>query len=265
MVRRKRFLGRSNLREEASLITFSLGIPHCPWKPERVLSLSRLVTQLGLRGGVTSRLFTDRAPNWQWSSDMWRWAAESGASHFVSLQDDAIVSPRFWIELTAMVEVYPNAVIGLESVHPQCTEALERGDRMITTSDGLIGVGYVVPVPKLRRFLEWRGNLIKGAVESITEDTLLCVWCISTGERIYHPVPTIIDHDTDIPSTYDNDAHKHRRPLVTWRVCEPGTTADWWRKGDVQHVGSFYDHGPARLARRWIRGATDEDWERWRA
>ena len=101
---------------------------------------------------------------------------------------------------------------------------------MVETADGLVGVGYVVPVPILKVFLEWRAtNLCKGAVESVTEDTLLCVFGVVTGRRFLHPTPTIIDHDTSIASTYGNDAHGHRRPVVTWRDRMPGLDAEWWR------------------------------------
>jgi hypothetical protein len=256
------------------VISFALGIPHTPWKPERVESYRRMMqvvsnAPLGVMacdsaGYHYSRTFTDRAANWQWSETMWKWAAETNATHFLSLQDDVIPSPNFWPELRAMVEAYPDDVIGLESVHPECKSAGERRERMISTSDGLVGVGYVMPTPLLWSFLDWRGLLIKGAVESVTEDSLLSTWCLATGSRILHPVPTIIDHDTDIASTYGNDHHTHRRPLVTWREITPGLTAEWWRWGKVRHVGSFYGGRVAMLARRWVRGATDQDWERWR-
>jgi hypothetical protein len=256
------------------VISFALGIPHTPWKVDRAKSYRRMmevVSNAPLRtmavdsaGYHYCRTFTDRAANWQWSGAMWRWAVEADASHFLSLQDDVIPSPNFWPELRSMVDAYPDQVIGLESVHPACKDAHSRGDRMITTSDGLVGVGYVLPTYQLAQFLEWRASLIKGAVESITEDSLLCMWCVVTGRRVYHPVPTIIDHDVTLASTYGNDKHAHRQPLVTWRDCTPGTTATWWLDGAVVHAGSFYGGRVAQLARRWVKGATDADWERWR-
>lgn len=266
----------------AHVITFALGIPHTPWKRERVESFARLCKSLGigecprdeeLRPNEheisyamrkATRFFTERCPNWQWSGDMWRWAAETDATHFLSLQDDVIPSPNFWPELRAMVEAKPDEVIGLESVHPECTEAARNGVRWLATSDGLIGVGYVLPIWLLREFLEWRATrLCKGAVESITEDSLLSLWCLTTEQPIYHPVPTIIDHDTSLKSTYGNDTHSHRRPVVTWKDYAVGDDPKWWDH-PATHVGHFYGGWIAQLGRRWVKGATDLDWKRWR-
>ncbi len=234
-------------------VTFALGIPHTPWIPARVASLERLRGSLDLIHDF--RIFADRAPNHVWSAQMWHWAAETGTTHFLQLQDDVIVTPQFWKVLRAMVSAVPDQLIGLESV-------LEYPGPWYTTSDGLIGVGYVFPMLPLREFLEWRAHaLCKGAVESIDEDTLIDVWCVAIGRRIWHPVPTIIDHDTDIKSTYGHEHHSHRRPKVTWK--DRSTDVDW-TPGDVLHAGHFYGGNVARLARRWVKGATDADWERWK-
>jgi hypothetical protein len=261
-------------------VSFALGVPHTPWFPARVESLRRLIGSLYLFDDPEEvgplhvvgpnlkiegvRIFTDRAPYDVWSGQMWRWGVETGATHFLTLQDDAMVAPNFWPALRGMVEAAPDRVIGLESVHQL---SLACPGRWYTTSEGLIGVGYVVPVPMLRSFLEWRsGSLCKGGIESVTEDTLICTWALVTGHRIWHPMPTIIDHDTEIPSTYGNDGHTHRRPLVTWRDIEPGESAAWWKPArEVPHAGQFYGGSVARVARRWVKGATDADWERWKA
>jgi hypothetical protein len=251
--------------------TFALGIPHTPWVPARVESLRLLEGQLGtaMRScgivvrpcAVPGRVFAERTHNCEWSRQMWSWAAEIDATHFLQLQDDVVAAHDFWAHLHAMIDAVPDKIVGLESVHPS---AVDMAGNWYTTSDGLIGVGYVVPMPQLREFLEWRATrLCKGAVESITEDTLLCTWALSTGRRIYHPVPTIIDHDITLKSTYGNDAHQHRRPLVTWR--DRSLPLDWAPGPHVPHLGQFYGGTVARLARRWVIGATDEDWDKWRS
>jgi len=203
-----------------------------------------------------SRVFSDREPNYVWSERMWTWAAVGVATHFLTLQDDAIVAPGFWGHLETLIALFPDQVIGLEAAY--------RGGESIltswyTTPDMLIGVGYVVPIPLLREFLVWRCTLRKGAIESVTEDTLLAVWCLASGHRIFHPVPTIIDHDTEIASSYGNDHHSYRRPSVTWKDRSPGQ----WRI-DYCRLPRFYA-GTPRLARRWIVGATEEDFQQWLA
>jgi hypothetical protein len=93
-------------------------------------------------------------------------------------------------------------------------------------------------------FLLWRQELRQGAVESVTEDTLLGCFCLSTGHRIWHPIPTIIDHDTSIESTYGNEAHEHRRPSVTWKDSVLADAGEFWRPRSVPHLGRFYASTP---------------------
>lgn len=259
-------------------ITIALGIPHTPWVDERRASLARLIGAIMPTPPkvVDHRVFGERAKNWEWSESMWKWGAEAGASHFLTLQDDVIVAPNFWAALHAMLEAVPDQVIGLEVVHPASRALAEQGHRWFTTSDGLIGVGYVVPTLLLREFLEWRAHALKpGAIEAITEDTLLSIWCMVTGRKVWHPIPTIIDHDTSLSSTYANDAHANRRPLVRWdsdvwqehdeealedqqpRLEDP----DFWifeDQGPALHLGRFYDATPS-LALKWVEsyGAWD--------
>ncbi len=242
-------------------VTFALGIPHTPWRPERVESLERLRVSLGgFDSGpvAASRLFVDREPNHVWSEKMWRWATGTSASHFLTLQDDAIVAPDFWKHLRAMVSAVPEQIIGLESVHPASRNVR---DCWYTTPDCLIGVGYVVPIQTLRNFLTWRSKLRKGAIETLTEDTQIGLYAMHTGYNVWHPVPTIIDHDTGLPSTYDNDAHGFRRPLVTWQNREMPKD---WTPIEATALPRFYKSTPKNL-RRWVVGATEEDFQRWLA
>ena len=241
-------------------VSFALAIPHTPWKTERRESLERLTDALEIGDGQPFlhhfRTFCDREANYVWSEKLWTWAAGSGCSHLLQLQDDAIVAPNFWTHLRAMVEANPLHVIGLEAAHPHGPNV---EGCWYATTDMLIGVGYIVPIPALREFLEWRGKLRKGAVESLNEDQMLGLWCFVTERFIYHPVPTLIDHDTEIPSTYKNDDHQHRRPTVTWR---DRPMPEWWTANRVPNFGRFYQATP-KLARRWVPGVTEEDFAKW--
>lgn len=255
------------------MISIALGIPHTPWIAARVESLMRLVDGITPtpREVATHRVFPDRAPNWAWSEQMWRWGAETDATHFLTLQDDAIVAPNFWPALRAMLEAVPDQIIALEAVHPAGKTIARAGEhRWYTTADGLIGVGYVMPRSLLQEFLRWRAQeLVPGAVEAITEDTLIDVFAIARGMRIWHPCPTIIDHDLSIDSTYGNDKHSHRRPSVLWSdgdVCgwsdSDLESVEWWRpKPGLPHLGRFYarTHWSARM---WVRGFQEETWQR---
>jgi hypothetical protein len=248
-------------------MTIALGIPHTPWVPERVKSVNRLAHALGFGWGESGvyyeqknihafRPFTDREPNWSWSERLWRWGYETGAAHLLQLQDDVIVDGDFWSHLKRMLEVVPDQVIGLESVHNACAMLRDAGHHWYTTSDGLIGVGYVLPHAVLKEFLEWRATCLRpNAYTQVSEDTLIDMFCLSTHRRVYHPVVTIIDHDTGLSSTYGNDDHTHRRPaLSTVRGDGP---ADW-SSTMIPHLGRFYEL-TARACRRHVLGFHADD------
>ena len=270
------------------MTSIALAIPHTPWVPERVESMTRLRKHLGVgQDGLclTSayREFTDRAPNAVWSEHLWSWGIKTGAEWLLQLQDDARVAPNFWPALRAMLESLPADadVVCLEVAHRAAKVLAEDGARWMTTADMLIGVGYVIRTRALAEFLEWRKTQLKpGALEKggLTEDTMLGVWCMVTGRRIWSPLPTIIDHDISLASTYGNDAHENRRPLVRWDTDNwPGKTAvepepgvqlalesvEWWQAEQPRHVGRFYEAMPP-LAARWVEGVTSADTARWR-
>jgi hypothetical protein len=216
--------------EERFVPTFALAIPHTPWVPERVESVNRLMGELFSGGGEPPGLvawtqITERARNEVWSERMWLWGTSTGASHFLSLQDDVLVAPGFWAALRALVETNPEDVIGLEVAHPMARQLAEEDVRLFTTPDMLIGVGYVIPVKLLEEFLVWREEHLvagwktsgPGGKTALTEDTMIGIWCLATGRRILHPIPTIIDHDVELASTYGNDDHTNRRPYVNWK------------------------------------------------
>lgn len=261
-----------------SNITISLAISHTPWVPARVESFGRLENRLAqsvgacptwdfarAAGMTEKKSFTERAPNWSWSEDMWRWASETSATHCLFLQDDVIPAPNFWPAIHAMVEAHPDQIIGLESVHPGGMSLARAGQHGYTTADGLIGVGYVEPRSVVVEKLKWRlFDLKRGAVENMTEDALINVFALCTGRRIWHPCPTIIQHDTSLESTYGNDAHSHREPCVTWRdgdVCDFAVAdleePSFWGKSSGPHLGRFYEM-TIELARRWAKSWTSE-------
>jgi hypothetical protein len=236
--------------------TIALGLPHTPWIPERVASFARLRNALGFAGhahddpqtelveGFSSlidvRTFDDRESNRVWPRKLYDWALSTRATHCLQLQDDVIVYDRFWPVLRAMVEAVPNHIIGLESNHPLGPEMHRTGRRWYRSRAWLVGVGYCWPTDPglpngLPQFLKWC-DANPALVQSTNEDSLVNQWAATHGFDIWHPVPTIIDHDIGVPSTYGNDDHHewsmYRRPTVTWRdvsLLDGLEHADYWR------------------------------------
>ena len=252
--------------------TFALVVSHTPWIPARVASMSRLRDALGTAGATVDRdearvttgapdyllayhEETEKAPWWLWSDRMWRWGREQqGASHVVCLQDDAIAAPVFWPALRAMVAARPDDVISLHCLHLATMTLARQGVRWASTADGLVGLGYVFPRAVLGEFLDWRPKHLRaGGAQELAEDSHINVWAVSTDRRILHPIPTIIDHDTRVPST--NVAQTAPRPRVIWTDGGAGGWTDedlvrpeFWR-GRCQHLGRQYakTHWAARM------------------
>jgi len=90
------------------------------------------------------------------------------------------------------------------------------------------------------------------AALKISEDTLIGLCAMARGRRIFHPTPTIIDHDLSIKSTYGNDVHRHRRPYATWHDFDRSTLDCDASK--AVHLGRFY------LSNHWLCRQYVYDW-----
>lgn len=236
---------------------FSLAISHTPWVPERVKSLDRLFADLA-PSPTEAQVFREKAPNDVWSLKMWEWAASQEVDCCLFLQDDAIVSPDFWegLEYAADNGEYP--IVGLHAPHPAALAlAEEQCYRGFSTRDGLIGVGYCITRDVLRDFLTWRADnlerltqeevmAVDGRRLAVTEDTLLGLYAAATGYRVYHPMPALVDHDVEVPTTYaGNDHHPHRQSGFRW---DHPLARDIVDGGVTPHLGRFYPFTANHLA-----------------
>jgi hypothetical protein len=233
----------------AADIKFALSITHCPWIEKRVQSMARLRETLAIYAPTVHDPYheeTQRAPWWVWADSQWRWgAAQEHSTHVVYLQDDAKAAPFFWKALHALVAARPNEIISLHCIHLASMTLARQGVRWCSTADGLIGLGYVLPVDVLREFMTWRLEALRpGGAQEFAEDSQLNIFALSTGRRIFHPIPTIIDHDLTITST--NQAQTAGRPRVVWTDGDVGGWTDddlqresFW-KGEGKHLGRQY-------------------------
>jgi hypothetical protein len=228
-------------QEAEDVTTIALGIPHCPWVPAREASMDRLRTELGTgwrglaspaMGCESSREFTDKQANHEWSLSMWSWGLETGCDFFLTLQDDVEVMPGgFWPAFQAMLAVLPKAAaLGLSSVHPGARDVERQSHRWYRTRSWLVGWAYGLWREDLIELLKFRESL-GDAVTKITEDALVNRFISETGRATWHPVPTIVDHDTTVDSSYGNDSHLHRRAAVRWEGYKPAELAapSFWR------------------------------------
>jgi len=228
------------------MVTFGLGIPSCGEGKRGENATAVMKSALETECVTSLRAFTEKMPNWQWADTMWRWGEEVSfdATHFITIQDDVKLHPEFWGIVHNMVTHKPDKVICLQTAHPASIQLRAEGKSWMTTADGLVGVAYILPISLLKEFNEWRAGANQDFVKSQTEDTLLAFWCVLTGRRIWHPIPTPIQHDLSLESTYGNDSHAMRKTLAG-DVEGLGGYSDGMRWRDPgSHIGRIHDFSP---------------------
>lgn len=210
---------------------YVIGVSHCKADPRRVDSLKRL----GIRPD-----FIEDTPGHHsvWAPKMWRTtgaiAHNAGASHCVFLQDDVTVHGDFPLR---------EDVVCLHTPHPRFKAAFDAGYSWASSVDGMVGNGYIIPLGILVEFLRFREEeFLPEVLIELNEDAQIGLFCMATNRRIYHPLPSPIDHDTSIPSTWGADGHLHRRPCVPWNA-KRGTK----RVEGVADIGRIYPKENWRL------------------
>lgn len=215
------------------------GLPHAP-RGARPACLERVLARVG---SIEVGIFDKWAPSWAWADHLHvsvlARAKGDGATHCLFLTDDSLLSPRFEEILNAMLEAVPDQMIGLHAVHARGPEIAANGGRWYTTHAWLVGVGYVLPTQLLEAFLYWRENAAHGFVKKFGDDSIINEWCGHTSRNVWHPVPTIVQHDLETPSvTRAQFGEPHRASTVTWEGYDLDqlVSPEFWRPGHVPHL-----------------------------
>jgi hypothetical protein len=186
----------------------------------------------------------DPITGWGWAPRSWQYAefGPGGADFHVFLNDDVMPAPSFWGSLQAILKHLPrDVVLGLGTVDPVQRTAHERGERYAQA--GIVGWGYGMWHGVLRKLNEDHSRLAPDHRSPHShdecpadchwwhEDAWITAFCAEHEYPIWHPVPSILDHDTEMASVYGNDHHAHRRAPVTWAEFTDYdlTDADFWR------------------------------------
>lgn len=259
---------------------------HASWIPERVETIKRLRVSLGVEipelaiedlpahsfanaSGVQPAKTplgpyheeTIRGPSWVWQEDQFRWFATTDADVLFVTQDDQRTpgAKLFWSTFLAMLEGSQAKIICFHTGLPAARTLFAAGEVAYTTVDGLVGQGYAMRRDVALDFQSFRANeLVADAFDCTalntftrSEDNLIGLFAMTRGIRIWHPIPTIIDHDLSIASTNEGyDSHLYRSSQVTWedarRTDHPieWNSPERWAAPPV-HLGMFYDaqHG----------------------
>lgn len=211
-------------------------------------SLSRLLGSLG--PDCDFCIVRDPAPPHVWSRKQWAGGVDD-RTHALFLDDDVILCEKFWATLSNAVAARAGDIVALHCNHPRAIEVYNKGFRWMTSVDGLVGCGYVMPQGLLREFIDferdemqaWARETPPGNPHHLACDTAVSLFAMATGRLIHHTVPALLDHDTSVPSCYGNDGHNQRRPAVLPQGDMTGI--DW--NTEALHVGRVYQGNHWRL------------------
>jgi hypothetical protein len=230
--------------------TFSLVINHAPWREDRKAVLVEMIEALDVHRAPATFFLNDkdhRSGDWlhgeakvEWELDQWQWARRQGSSHHVFLTDDLNISPHFWKILEAMVTAHPEDAIGLLCNHPAGPGLFRRGFHSYRCNSWIVGPAYVLPHDMLVGFLEWFEALPDGNEPGqkayLNDDSSINEWITKRGpRRSWHPLPTIIEHRPDIPTTtkHPGEMNRYARERVSWRRIRAHTEEHGWSEAGL--------------------------------
>jgi hypothetical protein len=235
-----------------TLAKVSLVISHTPWRADRVKALREMEATLGIvhyppeditddsaNACIQGADYTDFIPvlihdtdyrgrEWQeakvdWELRGWRWAVRQDTAYHMFMTDDLNLHPKFWAVLGAMLSVVGNRPIGLLSNHPKGPELDAQGHSWYRTNSWIVGPAYLLPHADLVRFLQWFEALPKGDWRTpgnqgyLNDDSSVNEWVTFHGPgESWHPLPTIIEHRSDVDSTVGH-GDRYWRERVSWR------------------------------------------------
>jgi hypothetical protein len=233
-------------------------------------AFERLVTAIGPENHIWEEVgpgpehaFNGR--RWHRALDM---AKKLGHTHCAFLDDDVLTCPDFVANLRKVIAAQPERVIGLHHPHgSMCGAAYQMtgirevnvagmvewcGNHWVTTSDGVLGPANVIPTYILEKFLEWRASaLLPGALEAIDSDVLLGLFCLEHNVKVYHPIPTITDHDLTIATNFaGNEKTRGRATQCNWKTYP--LPESWSQRSEPEHLGSWFGPWCSQNA-RWLK------------
>lgn len=139
--------------------------------------------------------------------------AQSGASHVLCIEDDAVPVPNLLAEAAKAIEARPNACISLYvgTGRPRqigVRQAIERADALDLSwlsADSLCwGVAFIMPAQDIDPMLGW------AKTSRLPTDQRIGAWYRSQQRPVYYTWPSLVDH-ADIPSVIKGRPRPEKR------------------------------------------------------
>lgn len=207
-----------------------IAIPHADWMPERVKSLDRLMRQITPYQGdyVPLRIITGKVMPWVWARHLWQAQLDTGAEYCIALADDSVVDRSFISSVRSMSYSVPDrCVLGLAAQHPRAPE-VAKVSPWYRTRSWAVGWGYAMRRDTLIVFLDWFDAKSYAWKEAHSDDNSINEWVSETGRDTWHPLPSPVDHDTSLASTWLPEPDTTNRSSWSWNNEGRMPPPNWW-------------------------------------
>lgn len=188
-------------------------------RPDRVEAGARLADELKTYWPTVH--VKEALPIWPAMRYAWRVGLFAPFTHALVIQDDVHLTPGFEVNVQAALEAQPNEVVSLCNFrNAKAQKALDGGARWIATNAACTGQAIIAPAPIIREWLPWCACYV--SADYVHDDGRWSLWAYVNGRRIWHTVPSLVTHDTDLPSAMGHPNHWNHADVVA-----TGPIQDW--------------------------------------
>jgi 3'-phosphoadenosine 5'-phosphosulfate sulfotransferase (PAPS reductase)/FAD synthetase len=158
----------------------------------------------------------------------WGWGAGvEHASHVLVIQDDAVTCMDVVQTIDQIVQVAPRSLLSFMEWTNASEEARARSIHWVETRANAMGVAILMPRPMVVEMLSWIDTHYTKALWPFNaDDSMIAAWCMASGVRPMHPVPTPFQHGLPDKSTL---GHSNRNRYCRWSLApgQFGGSVDW--------------------------------------
>lgn len=210
-----------------------LCVPHAAHVESRIPSMERLRGQIGNWPDPYIEI-THKGPHWEWAMKLWEAGRDAcdgdPNSTFITIQDDVTIPENFYDVLQAVFTAVPDKIVAGLTPHAVAREIARGGGRWMRTRSWILGNMYSIPGAMMPEFYDYAERNL-ASLRMTCEDQFTARFCVETGRDTWHPLPSLVEHDTSVPSTWGADDSMHRRAIVSFRNFDTKDMVrpDWWQ------------------------------------
>jgi len=148
--------------------------------------------------------------------------ADPDTTHVMVLADDMVLCRDFEEHVNAAVAARPENPVNVFSARKQVREAYEAGESWITSSCGMYGGSWIIPLAWVDDYLRWVAANVPE--EYGPGDRRIAYWVESRGMRVWQTVPNLIQHVLPQQSLL---GHGNPKNVGATSTSDPGELTRW--------------------------------------